>query len=280
MKNSFLEFTPVEYSPAATKTLSFNIPPHSSCFRLHWHDRIELLRVKKGKLYVEDGKNLSVVSEGEMIIIPPKTLHRGYTLEVNADYNVLMFDIRSFYNETEICKRIFPDIFEGKIVFNTIVSNPEIIDCIDSICSIGNNGSLNSVYKTYQLLSLFFEKEILEYQTNPGNKIVKKIIHYLEKNAVQEITISTLCNQFGYTSAHICRIFRQATGLPPMTYLKFFRLEMAHNKIKTCDASISDIAAMCGFSDANYFARCFKSHFGVSPTQYRKLYSNKTHSDT
>lgn len=54
-----------------------------------------------------------------------------------------------------------------------------------------------------------------------------------------------------------------------MMYLKLYRLEVARKRIKSQETSIGNIAAECGFSDANYFTRCFKAHFGIAPSRYR-----------
>lgn len=275
MKNIFLELAPVQYDLSATKTLHFNVQPHQQCFRLHWHERIEFLRIKSGKIYVEQGTDLTMASAGNLILIPPKTLHKGYTLDENVEYDVLMFDLRDFYNETEICKKLLPSIFDGYTVFNTVTSNPEIILCIDSICDIADQGMLEIVSKIYMLINLFLKNELLELQICQKNIVVKRITDYIEKNASHEIDTNLLCREFGYTAAHLCRIFKQTTGIPPMLYLKLYRLELARNKIKNSDASISDIAAECGFSDANYFTRCFKAHFGIPPVKYRKTHDPK-----
>ena len=34
--------------------------------------------------------------------------------------------------------------------------------------------------------------------------------------------------------------------------------------------NISEISALCGFSDPNYFTRCFREFFGVPPTRMQK----------
>ena len=79
-----------------------------------------------------------------------------------------------------------------------------------------------------------------------------------------------LCKEFGYPAAHLVyRKFKKATGLTPMMYLKIYRLELARRKIKNQEISIGNIAAECGFSDANYFIKCFKAHFGVAPSHYK-----------
>ncbi|MBQ3574002.1 MAG: helix-turn-helix transcriptional regulator [Clostridia bacterium] len=200
---------------------------------------MELLLIKSGKIYVEHGNDLTIVSSGELMIIPPKALHAAYTLDEGVEYTVLMFDLRSFYNETEICKNLLPAIFDGKAVFNAVTAHPEIIRCTDLICSDEGRGTLGTISKIYQLLDLIYQNELLELRLQPKNVIVKEIMDYLEENAAQEINIATLCERFGYTSAHLCRKFKNATGLSPMGYLKIYRLEMAHKKLKNRNASIS-----------------------------------------
>ena len=162
MKNTFLELTPVQYSPSATKILHFQFQPNKRCIRLHWHDRMELLRIKSGKIYIGQGTDLTVASAGELVIIPPKTLHTAHTLDDNVEYDVLMFDVRSFYNETEICKKLLPAIFDGKAVFKAVTSDSEIIRCTDSICADGNQGTMETMAKVYQLIYLLCKKELLE----------------------------------------------------------------------------------------------------------------------
>ena len=270
MKQNLLEQSPIEYSAAAIKVLHFYIKPNSSCFRLHWHDRIELLRIKSGTMYLEYNTRHLTLSAGELAIIPPKVLHKGYTAKEAVEYDVLMFDIRSFYNETEICKSTLPAIYDGRAVFNSITSDKDILFCTDNICKSDRNDAWETAANIYRLLGLLFQKELAELHAKPQNHSVRKIVDFLEENAGQEISTATLCETFSYTPAHLCRKFKKATGLSPMTYLKIFRLEKARKIIKNSDLSISQVAAECGFSDANYFTRCFRAHFGAPPSRYRK----------
>lgn len=271
MKKELLETPAVEYSGSATKVLRFNIPSNRCCFRLHWHDSMEFLRVKRGTIGVELGNNTVEAAAGEIIIIPPKALHIGHSSNTEVEYDVLMFDVRSFYNSTEVCKNILPAIFDGRAVFNSVTSNPAAISCMDRICDSGKPDSLEATAEIYKLLGILFENELLKLNTHPINNFPQKVIDYFEENFAEDISVTMLCKRFGYTPAHFCRKFKQSTGLPPMTYLKIYRLEVARDKLRTGKSSISSIATECGFPDANYFTRCFKAHFGVSPTSYIKL---------
>ena len=55
-----------------------------------------------------------------------------------------------------------------------------------------------------------------------------------------------------------------------MEWLNQRRLQMASQYLSSTRKTISEIAAMCGFSDQFYFSRVFRRHFGQSPLRYRK----------
>ena len=56
-----------------------------------------------------------------------------------------------------------------------------------------------------------------------------------------------------------------------MNYIQILRLESAKEKIKEGILKISEISALCGFSDASYFTRCFKKRYGMTPAEYAKV---------
>ena len=56
-------------------------------------------------------------------------------------------------------------------------------------------------------------------------------------------------------------------------HIKDLRIEKAKNLLKSTDKSITEIAALCGIPDYNYFTKVFKSETNETPSKYRK--SNK-----
>lgn len=263
------ELTPVTYNKAAIKTLHFQRSQNSICFRPHWHDRVELLRMHKGEMYVGYGKNMTCIHEGELTIIPPKTPHTAYTSEHVADYDVIMFDIRSYYNETDICKSYLPAIYEGRAKFEPIISLPETLQCFDNIYHSSDENAFEATAEVYRLLSLLFRHHITTITESASrDNTIMEVINYIEEHFDQPLSTASISVKFNYCSEHLCRKFKTATGLTPMNYIKIYRLEMAEKLIKNENCNIKELAQRCGFEDANYFTRCFKSHFGVAPTKY------------
>ena len=268
----FLETKPVRYSSAGIKTLAIKMQKGEKCFLPHWHDRMELIRINHGRMYVECENERFELSENEIIVIPPKKMHKGFTLDEAVEYSVAMFDVTSFYNGTELCKNMLSSIFDGDARFNAVTKDEDIIDCFDKIFESNRDASLHTVAMVYRLVSLLYERELIEIREKPDSCFVKEVIEYLDENLSKKITVGTLSEKFGYSEAHFCRKFKEATGTSPMSYLKIHRLDMACRDIKGSDMSICDISQKFGFPDPNYFTRCFKERYELSPLRYRKLY--------
>jgi transcriptional regulator GlxA family with amidase domain len=48
------------------------------------------------------------------------------------------------------------------------------------------------------------------------------------------------------------------------------RLQAAADLLTGSRLSVTEIALECGFNEPNYFARQFRRHIGVSPSEYRR----------
>ncbi len=270
MSNTIKELAKVHYTATAIKVLHFNYQAQSSCFRIHWHDRMELLYIRQGEMILDYGTTTLTAHAGSLVIIPPKMSHKGYTKTQEVDYDVLMFDVRSFYNNTEICKNLLPTLYDGRAKLKPITLDMFTIQCFQEICNCHHKESLEITHKIYLLLFLLLENNLLQLQERQKSTTVQEIVNYLEQNFNQDMNSALLSNQFGYSITHLYRMFKEAIGLSPIQYLNIYRLERAFERIKHTALSIGEIAVECGFSDANYFARSFKKHFGFPPTYYRK----------
>ena len=76
-----------------------------------------------------------------------------------------------------------------------------------------------------------------------------------------------------YSSVHLCN---PAGGyITPSRYVGELRLNMAKNLMQNNpELRVKNVAELVGFTDYFYFSRVFKSHEGVTPSQYIKSISN------
>lgn len=269
------ELTPVSYNQAAIRKLSFLVGKHEICFPMHWHERLEIIVVNEGKLCLNIGKDVIVFGAGEMAVIAPRYPHKGYTEEKDTRYDVLMFDVRSFYNETDICKEYLAVLLDGGVRFKRVIQEKNVIECFENIVEHSEEKSMWIIAEIYKLIYLLLEYGIEKLNVqNIRDKATEKMIKYIEEHFREEMTVESLAKQFGYSKEHFCRKFKEATGLAPMKYLGIYRIEMAEKLLKYSKYSVSEAAEQCGFYDANYFTRRFKAHFGMAPTKYIKKEDN------
>lgn len=269
MENYNKELTPIYYNEAAIKVLKIKMKPNKNCFPIHWHERVEFIRIRKGEMYAGFGNKMTKLSEGQMMLFLPKMPHIGYTDNCSVEYDVLMFDVRSFYNDAEICKLYLPAIYEGRTKFNSVICDRETVGQFDNIFQKAEEASLGVIADIYDFLDILLRNNLLELQKEISrDNVIMESIKYMETNFGDEITTKILAEKSGYSSEHFCRKFKKATGLTPMSYLKIYRLEKACKLMQNKNLNIKEIANYCGFDDANYFTRCFKLHFGIAPTKY------------
>lgn len=93
---------------------------------------------------------------------------------------------------------------------------------------------------------------------------------HIDAHLAEPVTLDELAAVAGLSRFHLCRAFREATGLPPHAYLTRARLRAARRQLRTTDLSIGDIARQCGFASPNQFATSFRKGVGATPTAYRR----------
>ena len=89
-------------------------------------------------------------------------------------------------------------------------------------------------------------------------------------------TLTELAESLHLAPGYLVRLFKSATGLPPMAYLARHRVEVAAARLLHTDLPISRIGESVGWPDQNYFARRFRTHYGMSASTYRARFTGST----
>ena len=101
--------------------------------------------------------------------------------------------------------------------------------------------------------------------------IANHILAYIHENFSQNITNRSIGTFFGYHPNYISTLVNRLTGMPLHQYIIRVRLTNAVNFLENTSYSCDEIAQLCGFCDSAHFSRCFKNHFGVSPSKYKSI---------
>ncbi len=104
---------------------------------------------------------------------------------------------------------------------------------------------------------------------------LERVREYIEINYDSPIALSDLAARVGWSAGHLCRIFKDRYGLPPMTYLQRVRLDKARRLLENTDMDIAGIGREVGFRKTHYFCREFKKRTGMSPIECRMTRSHQ-----
>lgn len=100
-------------------------------------------------------------------------------------------------------------------------------------------------------------------------KFIQEVAKYCLENIGESITVDDMARVAGYSKYHFNRVFKEFQGITPMAYLRQLRMNHAFGLLQTTRLNIKEIADQCGFEDASYFCKVFRSQYKISPGRFR-----------
>jgi two-component system response regulator YesN len=92
----------------------------------------------------------------------------------------------------------------------------------------------------------------------------------LDLNFANEVTLTSLAEQFHINSAYLSELFKLHIGQNFSDYLVEVRMKHACELLRDRQLKVIDIAFLTGYSNSGYFSTVFKKHVGQTPAEYRK----------
>jgi len=93
----------------------------------------------------------------------------------------------------------------------------------------------------------------------------------LQQRFRERLQLDDIARSLYVSPYHLCRLFREETGMPIHSYLNRLRLREALEPIAEGEADLSRLAAGLGFSSHSHFTAAFRKEFGMSPRGVKKL---------
>lgn len=107
----------------------------------------------------------------------------------------------------------------------------------------------------------------LEKQGSP----LARIVELMEDNIDDPLPLGKLIKQVPLSRRQVERHFIAAFGMPPKRFYLQVRLERARELLHHSRASVVEIALATGFVSASHFSKTYRTAFGASPTETRRV---------
>ena len=105
---------------------------------------------------------------------------------------------------------------------------------------------------------------------------VQTIIELINRQPSRDFSLEELAAAVGLSACYLDRLFSQGVGVPCKKYMSTCRLEAAADLLlREAFLDVSKISRRVNLKDPNYFCRCFKKHFGITPKEYRRQHHQK-----
>ena len=98
---------------------------------------------------------------------------------------------------------------------------------------------------------------------------------YFNEHYNEQINIEEYAESRNMSVSWFQRNFKQMVNCSPMQYLLTIRMNNAASLLESTDYSMAEISTIVGYDNPLYFSRLFKKQNRVSPSEYRKLVSQK-----
>jgi len=99
---------------------------------------------------------------------------------------------------------------------------------------------------------------------------LESLIEHIEQGIEENLTAEKLAASMSMSHSTLYRKIKSYTGESINSFIRSIRLKQAANLLVDSDLNISQVAYKVGFSDINYFGKCFKQQFHMSPSAFIK----------
>lgn len=242
----------------------------------HEHNFYEILHIISGERYFFIGDRIYHGKEGDLLCIPPHTLH---TATVKNSYNC---ECILLYLSDKFITGELLDL--DKLHLKLPLKERDLIRSeLEIILKEQNNkhyGYKTMMYASVLKLSVNI-KRIEESETSQIKKSlgikhdkIEEVLSYINRHLYEELSQCHLAEQFNISRPYLSRIFKEVTNYNFVEYINCLRVAEAKKLLKNRSLKIIDISEDVGFGSITHFGRVFKQITGTAPGSYRKAEYN------
>ena len=256
---------------------------------IHFHDHFELNFVYSGSAVQQLASETRSLSAGDLCLIAPSFPHK---LDVNdEDSLVLTYLIRrssfdrifsNFLLQNDLLALFFRNTLykpghSNYLLFHISKESPLLLKTLQDILIESNSKKPYSSGFANCMLQELFYMLLRDHGSSISYFGLEKLSHvqnfssillYLQNN-YQTATLESVATFFQYSQGYLSRLFKKNLNMNFTDVMQAVKLRKAKEYLLTTDMSIGSICEQVGYESPDYFTKCFKKHFGTTPSDFR-----------
>lgn len=252
----------------------------------HTHDYYEFYFFLEGKVCMEIANVSYSLRSGDVILIPPHVPHYVSQEDSSIAYRRIVFWISTGYfqqlknSSNDYVYLMELAVSKGRYIFHidAIALNSVLAKAFRLLEEIHSDrfGKNTKITLCVNDLILHLNRTIYELN-HPRNQkeeqnLCESLILYIERHLEEELSLDDLAQYFYLSKYYISHLFKETLGMSVHQFITKKRLSICKDAILN-GTNISKTYLMYGFKDYSSFFRAFKKEFGMSPKEFKEIYS-------
>ena len=258
------------------------IPKDFPQVALHWQNSMELVFVKKGTGVVYVDLDPFTARAGDIFVFVPGMLHSLSQYPGEAmEYENIIFDVELLGGSSDLCyQRYLLPLQSGRLplpsrlapghpCYDIALEHLRRLENVNRERMLGYELQVKGLLLS--LLSLLVsQSDGVPPSDNTDTRRLKTILQYVTMHYTETLPVAEAAAVCQCSPSHFMRWFKQMTGQGFTEYLNAYRLNTAAELLRTTDDTVLAVAEQAGFKNLSYFNRAFKTHYGLTPKEYRR----------
>ncbi|MDB5084258.1 MAG: AraC family transcriptional regulator [Bacilli bacterium] len=253
----------------------------------------ELFAKARSALNYRDVQIGNQIIDTDILISPDQ--YQGYRYPFNLEKEIIQNIRLGFVENTESRLQLFVQELSAGSAKQLVIQQGMLLllsSIHHTLLATGRNP--NQIFESFNLFEPFiqlrepeemlnwFKSKVIqplvcEMEKGKDQKLkqtVEKVVIHLQEQYMTDISLDLCADQMAISPFTLSKLFKQITGLNFIDYLTDIRIDKAKELLRGTELKINDVAEQIGYQPS-YFARIFKRHEGVTPSQYRDMSRSK-----
>ena len=262
MKNSICRFIPKNNDLDSIHTINFVLETkHQEYTKPSAKAEYKMIYAAKGEGIFHTDTKQHKITAGDLFFCLPGV---PYSIESGADFEYMYITFVGI-RANMLMDRL--GINRNNFIFHNY---SEIFDFWNSSINVRTEVSdLRSESVLMYTFSVMGERIITQSGEKKITNTVSLIKKYIDDNfADSDFSLEKISTELSYNKKYISTVFKENFKIGISEYINTLRIQHACELMEQELTSIKDIAYLCGFTDASYFSKLFKTKMGISPSEH------------